>query len=242
MEETTHRKLSSLLLDAMQAKGLNVEKLATLTNISERFIEPLLSDDFKKLPASPYLHGYIVKIGSVLGLDGEEVWNAFFKENDEVKRSGKFDELPKNRFEKRHIDRRVVAGGALGILFLIFVIWRIQVYFAPPALALSDFTENMVVENKEYVIKGNSDPSRQLFLNDEQIYPAENGDFEKTIELQPGWNALSFKIKKFLGSEYTIEKQIFYKTDETPAPRNSALAPQPEAGENVSTTTTSTDN
>src|SRR3989344_4041869 len=99
----------------------------------------------------------------------------------------------------------------------------------------------MVVENKEYVIKGNSDPSRQLILNGEQLYPAPNGDFEKTIELQPGFNALSFKIKKFLGSEYTIEKQIFYKTDETPAPRNIPLETPAKERENISTTTTSTE-
>lgn len=239
--EVEHRKLSSILLDAMQAKNLNVEKLSALTNISERFIEPLLTDEFKKLPASPYLHGYVVKIGSVLGLDGEEVWNAFFKESDEVKRSGKFDDLPKNRFEKKQIDRRVVFGGVFGILFLIFVIWRIQVYFGPPALTLTDFTDNMVVEAKEYTIKGNVDPKNQLIFNGEQIYPEPNGNFEKTIELQPGFNALSFKVKKFLGSEYTFEKQIFYKTDETPAPRNLPLETPPEVKENKSTTTTTTE-
>lgn len=234
------RKLSSVLLDAMQAKNLNVDKLATLTNISERFIEPLLSDELKKLPSSPYLHGYIVKIGSVLGLDGEEMWSVYFKENLEVRRSGKFDDLPKNRFEKRHIDRRIVFGGALGIIFLIFAIWRIQVYFGPPALSLADFTDNMVVETPEYTMRGNVDAKHQLILNGEQIYQESNGDFEKEIALQPGWNALSFKIKKFLGNEYTIEKQIFLKTDKTPAPRGAPLENKLQESENNGTTTNST--
>ena len=234
------RKLSSILLDAMQARNLTLEKLATLTNISERFLEPLLTDEIKKLPSSPYLHGYIVKIGSVLGLDGEEIWNAYFSENADIRRSGKFDDLPKNRFKKRHIDRRIVFGGALGIIFLIFVIWRIQVYFGPPALSLAGFTDNMIVETPEYTLRGNVDVKHQLTLNGEQIYQEPNGDFEKEIALQPGWNALSFKIKKFLGSEYTMEKQIFLKTDETPAPRGAALENGRQESENNSTTTNST--
>ncbi len=240
MDPEQQRKLSSILLDAMQAKNITFEKLAAVTNISERFLEPLFVDDFSRLPALPYLHGYIAKIGTVLGLDGEEIWKAYFEENPAIKRSGKSDELPKNRFKKIKIDRRLIAGVIAGAVFLIFVVWRIQAYFGPPALALQDFSDNMAVEAKEYIIKGNVDPQNQLFLNGEQIYPSPNGDFEKTIELQPGFNALSFRIKKFLGKEYTVEKEIFWKTAETPVPRKQALETAPQGEENVGTTTTST--
>jgi hypothetical protein len=215
MEPET-RKLSTILLEAMQAKNMSLEKLAQASNISERFLEPLISDNFNKMPSSPYLHGYILKIGTLLSLDGEKLWEIYFKENDSIKKSGKTDELPKNRFEKIKFDRRILIGGALGIVVLVFVIWRVQAYFSPPPLTLQDFSENMIVENSMYDLKGQVDPKNQLLLNGEQIYPNTDGTFEKKIELQPGFNALSFKIKKFLGKEYTIEKQIFFKTDATP--------------------------
>lgn len=241
MEENTPKKLSSILIEAMQSRNLTLEKLAVSTNISERFLEPLLTDDFKLLPASPYLHGYIIKIGTTLGLDGEELWNTYFKNNEDIRRSGKTDELPKNRFEKTHMNKKVIVAGALGILFLIFIVWRVQAYFAPPSLSFENLADNMVVESGKFTLRGNTNPSNQLFLNGEQIYPSPNGNFEKELELQPGWNAFSFKVKKFLGSEYTYEKQIFRKTDETPAPQGTTtLEIAPKEEENNDTTINST--
>jgi cytoskeletal protein RodZ len=241
MEENT-RKLSSVLAEAMQAKNMSVEKLATLSNVSERFLEPLLTDRYTKLPASPYLRGYIFKIASILNLDGEKIWETYFRESDLVRRSGGGDSLPKNRFEKIRIDRKYIVGALLALLALIYVVWRIQAYFSPPPLSLPELSDNMIVAESSFTIKGNIDPKHQLSLNGEQIYPDESGNFEKTIELQPGFNALSFKIKKFLGNEYTIEKQIFWKTVTSSKTVSPALENEPEASENKNTLPTSTGN
>lgn len=238
MEPET-RKLSSILLEAMQVKNISLEKLAQTANISERFLEPLLNDDYLKMPPSPYLHGYIKKIADLLNLDGEKLWETYFKENETIRKSGRTDALPKNRFEKAKIDRRIFVGAGLGLLVLIFVVWRIQAYFSPPALNLQDFSENMVVENSVFDLKGQVDPKNQLLLNGEQIYPNTDGTFEKKIDLQPGFNALSFKIKKFLGKEYTIEKQIFYKTEAAPT-RSVKRAPETTETETGTTTENTT--
>lgn len=236
MEENT-RKLSSILAEAMQAKNISFEKLAALSNVSERFLEPLLQDDYAHLPASPYLRGYILKISQVLGLEGEKIWETYFKESPVVRKSGGTDELPKNRFEKAKIDRRYIAGAILGLVFIVYVGWKIQSYFSVPNLELQDFTENMVTEKSPYELSGVIDPKNQLFINGEQIYPDETGKFEKTVELQPGFNALSFKIKKFLGSEYIIEKQIYFKTATSSRSIRTPLETGENSGENIPTTT-----
>lgn len=236
------RKLSSVLAEAMQAKNMSLEKLANLSNISERFLEPLLTDKHAKLPASPYLRGYILKIAGILNLDGEKIWETYFRENDMLRKSGGKDALPKNRFEKIRIDRKYIIAGVLAFLALIYVVWRIQAYFSPPPLALPDLTDNMIVEESSFTIKGNIDPKNQLSLNGEQIYPDEAGNFEKTVDLQPGFNALSFKIKRFLGNEYTLEKQIFWKTVTSTKLKAPALENEPQASENKSVIPTSTEN
>lgn len=205
------RKLSSVLGEAMQAKNMSLEKLSQVSHISERFLIPLLSDKFEKLPASPYLHGYILKITGILNLDGEKIWEIYFKNSDYIRKSGKSDELPKNRFAKIRVNRRTFIIGIIVLVFLVYSGWKIQAYFSPPPLTLHNFSDNMVVETSEFTLKGNEDPRNQMFLNGEQIYPDAEGNFEKVLTLQPGFNALSFKIKKFLGREYIIEKQIYYK-------------------------------
>ena len=69
-------------------------------------------------------------------------------------------------------------------------------------------------------------PNDQLTLNGERLYPDKDGKFEKSIQLQSGFNTLTFSIKKLLGKEYIINKQVFYKQPEEP-PQNQ---PQPLNG------------
>jgi transcriptional regulator with XRE-family HTH domain len=240
--EPDARKLSSILIEAMQVKNMSLEKLASVSGVSERFIEPLLRDDYGRMPASPYLHGYILKISQALAIDGEYIWENYFKASDAIRKAGKSDALPRNRFEKVRIDRKYIVGAVLALLALVYIVSRVQAYFSPPPLSLEDFSENMVVDDSTYTVRGSTDPKNQLFLNGEQIYPAESGAFEREIELQPGFNALSFKIKKFLGREYVIEHQIYWKTATSTRGTIPALESSAEREENSEETATNTEN
>ncbi len=59
-------------------------------------------------------------------------------------------------------------------------------------------------------------PEDQLTLNDEPIYPNEEGRFLKNVTLQEGINEFTFKAKKLLGKETVITTHIIYnKTSDT---------------------------
>ncbi len=209
--EFEEKNPSFIIANAMKSKGMTVEKLAQLTGVSDRFLESIVDENFKELPSSPYVHGYILKIAEALNLNGEELWKEYFEKNENIKRSGSADSLPGNRFLIKHINKNIVLGVAAGIIIVVFVFWRIQSRVGEPSLSLSDFKDEMIVEQTVFDLKGKIDPRDQLTLNEEILYPDVDGNFEKKISLEPGFNTLTFKVKKFLGKEYIIKKQIFLK-------------------------------
>jgi len=209
--ESEEKNFSELIENAMRVKGFTVEKLAQTTGISDRFIKYIVDGDLKKLPSSPYVHGYILTIANVLGLNGEELWEEYFQKNQNIKRASQADYLPGNRLRVKSINKNIIIGSIILIVVAIFVFWRIQSRVGEPSLSLSDFKDEMIVEQKTFDLKGKIDPRDQLTLNGEIVYPDVDGNFQKILSLEPGFNTLSFKVKKFLGDEYIIKKQIFLK-------------------------------
>ena len=220
MTEENEKSISEILLSAMKSKNMTVEKLAQATGVSDRFLELILEERFEKLPSSPYLHGYIIKISETLGLEGERIWNDFFKHAGGVKKSGARDAIPGNRFAARRINRKIIAFAAIGGIVLIYAVFQVFSFFKNPELSLEDINDGMVVSTSTLHIKGSIDPRNGIILNGEQLYPDENGAFEKEMQLSPGFNTLKFTIKKFLGSEYDIEKRVFFETSTTSRDRN----------------------
>lgn len=220
--EPEKRSLSEIIFEAAKLKGLTVEKLAQLTNVSERFLVSLIDGKIEKLPSRPYIHGYLIKIAEVLGLDGEKLWREFLKDNETVRRSGKNDQLPKNRFTVPKIfNKKNIVFSIIIISFLVYFTVNAFSFFKKPSVDFTNLKESTTITSeKNFLVTGQTNPKNQLVLNNERLMLDKNGKFEKNIELQPGFNTLNFKVKKFLGKEYTITKQVFYQTskNETQSP------------------------
>ena len=101
------KNLINLILEALKLKGMNLEKLSQLSGVSERSLALLLEEQFDKLPPAPYVHGYLVKIAETLNLDGRELWREYLKNNEEIRRSGKEDILPLNRFAIPKLNKKL---------------------------------------------------------------------------------------------------------------------------------------
>lgn len=196
----------------MRIKGLNLERFSQLSGVSERFLSAIIKGETKRLPAAPYIHGYVLKIAKVLNLEGEMLWQEYLKTNASLRRSGKNDLLPANRFVITPLNKKIII-----LVFIIAVVggyglFKLSPLFEKPELNLVNLeSEVTYVQGPSFTISGKTLPSNRLTLNGEQIYPDKEGGFEKQIMLQPGFNTFTFKVKKFLGQERTITKQIFYQ-------------------------------
>ncbi len=211
MENET-RTLTELLVDTLRIKNVSLEKLAQISGISERFLNALLEGRLEDLPAAPYVRGYLMKLADVLGLNGEDLWSVYLKHDTVIRRAGKGDELPGNRFGYPKFKVRPTIMISIAILLVVLGALRFPTLFGGASLVIKNIEPNMIIRDASFIVRGSMDKNDSLTINGEIVYPKDNGDFEHNVELQKGFNTLEFKMKRFLGTETVITKQIFYET------------------------------
>jgi len=199
--------LTEILKDLLTAHGLNDEKLSHLTNIPKRFIIALRTGDFSRLPAEPYTRGYLIKIATVLKIDPTELINAYKESAGQKRRSGA-DKLPANRFKRIPIHKGWLIGIVIAILVAIFLYFRLDNVLGVPELKAQVPAETSV---ESLVVEGEVRPRDTLTINGEIVYTDEAGIFKHTLLLQPGINTLHFVVKRFLGRETEVIKQVYYQ-------------------------------
>lgn len=213
-QQLQEKRLSETLAEIMRMKSLDIEKLSLLTGVSERYIKFFLEEKFGKLPAAPYVRGYLTRIAQALNLDAEKIWQEYLKDNEVLKRAGKEDRMPENRFVPQVPFSKTLA--VIGAIFLIAILAVIRtLYINNPKLEFHNLKDDItIVKEAKLVIKGKIDPNYKLTLNNGEIFLNKDGSFEKEIFLEAGFNAFTFKAKKVLGRERVITKQIFYQEPE----------------------------
>ena len=202
-----------MLTEVLQDKNINLAKLSELTGVSERFLEALVEEKFEKFPASPYVRSYLFKIAEVLGIDGQKLWQEYQK-NTLLKKSGINDRLPLNRYQPRPLNKKIILLTIVLLFIIGYLILRYNLFLGKPELSLrgqlANSPDNFVFSEPVLKIEGRVKPGDQLMINQEKNYVDENGYFQKDFSLQPGLNVLQFQIKRFLGRETLITKQVLY--------------------------------
>ncbi len=203
------KTISGILDEAMSAKGLNIEKLAQITDIPINYLNALYSGDFKKLPPAPYARGYINRIAEVLNIDTERIWQIY---KDNLKTSGEEDKLPLNRFALKKIKKRKFIIIGLVVAILIYIGFQGGKFLGIPSIEISNpSADNAIVNNAMIDLRGKIDPQDKLTINGEDLSADENGYFEKNFSLEPGLNTIEFKVKRLLGKETKIARQVIYQ-------------------------------
>ncbi len=210
--------LKELLREHIEIKGLSPKKIADMTGIPDRYIEMLLQGDTSKLPPSPYVHGYITKLSGILNFDKETMWRLYQKESALTK-SGHDDRLPNNRFALRAISRGWITIGFVLITTLLFGGYNAYGIMVSPRLVITvPASDNSTVAQETILLTGTTDPTNVLTINGTETYVGKDGLFQKELRLQEGVNSVEFVVRKFLGKEARIMRNIFY-------------APPPEDGD-----------
>ncbi len=211
----TQKNIGELLADLMEAEGMTAEKLASQTNIPSRFIIAMREGELDKLPAEPYVRGYLKKIADVLKADEGTLINAY-KESKRVARlghvAGETDKLPSNQFARVPMKKSWFVVPILILILIGSIFLRFNQVFGVPELNLELPSS---ISTESLLLSGSVTPGDKLTLNDEIVYTDDSGHFEETILLKPGLNTLQFKVKRFLGKESTIIKEIIYEEPES---------------------------
>lgn len=209
MEE---KDFHTILKEQMNLKSLNVTKLAAMTGIQERYLSAIAEGHPEKLPPSPYIRGYIMKLADCLNFDGEELWS-LYRQRYALKTSGVHDVLPQNRFAIKTISKNKIVFGIAAIALVVYAGMQFNKLTGVPEITVTNpAAANLIsTANEIFVVSGIINPRDKLFINGENVVPQENGTFNKEIQLQPGINTVEFKVSRFLGRETLVTRQILYQ-------------------------------
>ena len=206
------KNLQELLKELIAARGLNVDKLATSSNIPSRFISLLVEGKFKDLPSKPYVRGYLIKIAPILGVDSEVLLESY-NSSVGLPSSGEKDHLPINRFALKPMNRGLIIAVAIIVILGGILIFRFNDIIGTPWIQISipSTTTSQTIQ-----VNGEVKPGDSVTLNSQAIYPLSDGTFQTEVLLTPGINTLQFSVKRFLGRETDLTKQINYVASTTP--------------------------
>lgn len=207
MAEPVHQNISELLSELMKERRVSADKLADATDIPKRFITSLMEGYPDQLPAEPYVRGYLFKIAEALRVDPHILWQSY-RITSEFRSSGGEDKLPTNRFAFKRIRTSRIVASLFVVVVLVFVSVRFDDILGRPTI---DVNLPESTSEETITVSGSVATGDRLTLNAEVIYPNEEGVFEKRVQLEPGLNTLEFKIKRYLGQETTVIKQVFYQ-------------------------------
>jgi transcriptional regulator with XRE-family HTH domain len=208
--------------EKLKSKGLSLKKLADVSGIPMKHLQNLGEGRYQDLPPAPYLRGYIVSLGTILGFDGLAAWE-HFKYLPAIESSGGLDALPKNRFAQRSSTMYAMSGFA-ALLLVGYLGFRFSNIFGRPILEIGYPQEALVRSMGANVTAyGTLENGDTVFVNGESLPLGEDGTWEKRLLLQPGLNSIEVSAKKFLGGETRILRQVIYEPAALePAPTGSS--------------------
>lgn len=207
------KQLNQILLERLEQQGLTADKAIQITGIPKHYFESMLCGKWTKLPAAPYVRGYLKKLESVLETDNNYLWETY-KEEMDPKTSGAKDKLPENRYAIKSRHFRWIWPAAIVIILGIYGVFNAPRFLGLPKLEVTNpFEASVVSQSQIFFIEGKVDPNDKLFINGEEMFVDKTGHFSENYNLQPGVNIFELTARKFLGKEVKITKQIVYQPE-----------------------------
>lgn len=227
-------EFAAFLATQLRERKETTHRLSAATGIPEDILDMLVAGDASNLPAAPYMHGYVVKLGEALRFDGEAWWQQL-KRAAPTASSGVTDRLPRNRFSRNKVPAWALWGVPAMLVVFTFLGFRFADIIGLPDVAIiSPDRDGIVMTSTPTTLTGSATPGSRVTINGEAIPLTNDGLWEKEVTLQPGTpNDFTVEATKFLGRSRTASRRIFLElpviTTTTSSTAQDALGtPDPE--------------
>lgn len=180
---------------AREAKNLSLEEASKHLKIKLDYISALEQGDFDKLPKGIYKLSFLREYAVLLGLPAEDIIN-LFSESNESENSKANESLFVRK--AKHVNYFVTIPKLLKNLLIfssalvcfVYIIFGINAIVSAPELIVASPSMDMVIDKKEIVVEGETDPGAEITINDELVLANSEGVFSKKINLKSGINTI----------------------------------------------------
>lgn len=203
-------KAGEKLQEVRLEKGLTLEDVAKNTKIKVEFLQYIEAGEYEKLPSVSYAHGFVRNYAEFLNLPVKEIMALFRREFDENKA---YRVLPKG-FEKTEefsiskfrLESTIILLVLVFVAFMGYLLFQYRYAFLNPPLKIVSPLNNAVISSSTVTVIGRTDSNSTVYVNKNVTTVAQNGDFNKTINVFPGETVITVKVINKFSRE--TEKQI----------------------------------
>lgn len=177
-----------ILKAVREEKGWTVIELSGRTKIQERFIRALENSDLAKLPAMPFVNGFLRTISIELDLKPEGMVAVFrrdFGEGDRGKVIPNVSEEKDKGFRWAPSTSIAIGIIAMILVFGSYLIIQLKGLLGVPTLEIFQPQDQAVV-SLEIAIEGRTDPGASVSINGQKIKKNRNGTFSQIVNLSEG--------------------------------------------------------
>lgn len=196
-------------------RGYSLEEVSKATKIRQSFLSAIENGEYKKLPSSTYVHGFVKNYARFLGLPEYEILALFKRGYDEktllkVLPDGlpRTDDFSISKFKFTQTSRVILL---IFFVLLVYIIFQYRSAIFDPSLSVSAPSENSIVSSQEIVVTGNTDANATVYVNSELAVLDKDGNFKKTISVFPGREKIIIKSINSFKRTTTVERDIEVK-------------------------------
>lgn len=195
--------LPEYLKAVRQDLAMSQEQVSKKTGVGIKIIAALEAGEYKDLPSSVYVKGFLAKLSDVYKIDKEilirqyEIERKIYK-NVRTQNSGQA-ENNKQSFWKDLVITPKNLSFAAAVLFVTitvaYIIWQVAGISKVPLLEIYSPQDLSVVEKTSVVVSGKTDPDASLTVNEEPVYVDSAGNFETSLGISQGPKLLVITAK-----------------------------------------------
>lgn len=196
-------QLGEVLRAAREAKGADLARVERDTKIRERYLSALERGDYRDLPGSVYIKGFLRNYGAYLGLDPEYLIDLYRLETASARPEAARLATPRRPISTRRSRTFVVTPGAVVAAILTLLVGAFIAYLGyelinfarEPELTVTD-PPGPVADHPEETItlRGATSPNATVTVMGLRQNPTARadaeGNFELTVNLVPGSNVI----------------------------------------------------
>lgn len=211
---TSKESAGEILIAARKKQEKSLAEIAKVLHIRKEHLQALEDEEYNLLPSGLYGRQFLreycqylkIKIKDILPLTpfakDDEQANPF---SQKILRKSKFLVFPK-----------LIRNFFFILLFCVCLLYLL-IYFrhlvSPPNLVLEYPDKNLVINESNIIVKGQSEPETEIRINSTSIMSARDGSFIQEVKLKQGLNNISVSAKKKYGQESVIQRQILVENN-----------------------------
>ena len=196
-------------------KKLTISEAEIGTKVRAKYLEAIEKGDWKELPQTVYVRGFVLSYAKYLELDTDEILKQFYSEiaiRDDVKSEDKISYNQTIDQKKVLITPKLIGYCALATFVLsmsAYIVVQLNNFTGNPVLTITQPDNNAVYDSDTLNIAGVTDGGAVVMVNDEDVPVTSEGKFSLNMKLRRGVNVIKVKavnkINKETSAIYTVE-------------------------------------